>query len=396
MRTVVLLGGAMLCVLSSAPLAVGDDPPLEEKPQPFTVKLVDEAGHPVEGALAGLMAFHGDVAGSLAVSDEDHWHYLYGAQSAKDGLVTISDGREALPRLCVVARHRALKLVAIASVDPDKVDPLKTKEVPTVRMHPECHVSGKLSCSDLAKTNRLVGWTNVGLKLGDKFAFQCSSNNQTFHFILPPGDYEAEAYGTDAHFVSVKFSIKAGERERTLDPIELPATKLALLRGMPAPELRDFVGWKGKPVSLASLKGKVVILDFWGYWCGPCVHRMPELFELYDKHHDAGLEIVGLHVGLEEDDPNPVDSAEKLDEKLTGIRKSIWKGRDVPYPVALFAGKRVSYGPRIEGKARSQAAADYGVVFYPTLILIGKDGRVIDKFKPAKDRDLLEKILREE
>lgn len=221
-------------------------------------------------------------------------------------------------------------------------------------------------------------------------------NDQAFQFILPPGDYQAEAYGTNAHRVSVKFSIRPSERERTLDPIDLPATKLALLRGMPAPELRDFVGWKGKPVNLASLKGKVVILDFWVYWCGPCVHRMPELFELHDKFHGEGLEIVGLHVGLDEDDPNPVDTAEKLDEKLAGIRKSIWKGRDVPYPVALLAGKRVAYGSKVEDKARSQAAADYGVVFYPTLILIGKDGRVIDKFQPARDRELLEKILREE
>ena len=84
-----------------------------------------------------------------------------------------------------------------------------------------------------------------------------------------------------------------------MQPIDLPATRLALLVGTPAPELVGVAGWKNGPTAkLADLKGKCVILDFWGYWCGPCVHRMPDLFKLYDKYHDSGLEVIGVHVDL--------------------------------------------------------------------------------------------------
>ena len=55
----------------------------------------------------------------------------------------------------------------------------------------------------------------------------------------------------------------------------------------------------GKSVSLASLKGKVVLIDFWASWCGPCRHNNPRLVKLYNKYHDKGLEIYG--VSLDED-----------------------------------------------------------------------------------------------
>jgi thiol-disulfide isomerase/thioredoxin len=385
-----------LAAIAGAPLAGGDDDDdgQPEKKHPFSVKLVDEAGNPVAGALAGVTAYFGGEGKTLTAVDENGWRY--DAKADADGIVSFPDGAD-YDHLCVVARHTSRKLIAIEQIDPVKFDPEKSRTAPTLTMRPECRVSGRLTCTDLAKRNRAVGWTNVYLNLAGGRALGCQSEVQTFHFFVPPGEFTLDAYGTYVHHVETKIKIKPGQRELTLEPIDLPATRLALLEGMPAPELAGVVGWKnGPPVKLAKLKGKCVILDFWGYWCGPCVHRMPDLFKLYDKYHDSGLEIVGVHVDLGEDEKEPVDSAEKLDERLAKVRRNLWNGRDVPYPVALIAAKSVPFGPAgLAREARCQAAADYGVTGYPRLILIDRAGKVVDEFEPtlARDVERLERLL---
>jgi thiol-disulfide isomerase/thioredoxin len=51
---------------------------------------------------------------------------------------------------------------------------------------------------------------------------------------------------------------------------------------------------KGSPVSMADLKGKVVVIDFWATWCGPCVAEMPNMKKLYAEFKDKGVEFVGV------------------------------------------------------------------------------------------------------
>jgi len=94
--------------------------------------------------------------------------------------------------------------------------------------------------------------------------------------------------------VSYEFSVDAHGRGLTLTPLsERLAARAALTVGSIAPAF-SFADTAGNPHQLSDYRGKVVLLDFWGAWCAPCVAEAPKLVALYGKFHDRGLEILGL------------------------------------------------------------------------------------------------------
>ena len=57
----------------------------------------------------------------------------------------------------------------------------------------------------------------------------------------------------------------------------------------------------GKPLSVAQDRGKVVLIDFWATWCGPCVHELPNVLKVYQEHHAKGFDIIGVSLDSDKD-----------------------------------------------------------------------------------------------
>jgi thiol-disulfide isomerase/thioredoxin len=231
-------------------------------------------------------------------------------------------------------------------------------------------------------------WTYLYVHAGETRPLAIGPGQGVHRFHVPPGEYELYAYGRETYIARPRLVVEAGDPVQI--QVDVPMGRLPRLIGQPAPELTSIKGWKnGGPASLADFRGQVVVLDFWGFWCGPCVHEMPELMALHDKYRDRGLVVMGVH-------DDSVASIAEMDEKLAEIRRDLWKGRDLPFLVALDGGGETL----IEGstlKTRGATTAAYGVRAFPTTILIDRAGKVVGRFRPRANEDIarLEKLLGE-
>ena len=82
--------------------------------------------------------------------------------------------------------------------------------------------------------------------------------------------------------------------------------------GQLAPEL-SLPDTHGDQVQLSQLRGKVVLIDFWASWCGPCRRNNPNLVRLYKKYHDMGLEIYGISIDDNEEHWKEAVRVDKMD-----------------------------------------------------------------------------------
>ncbi len=108
---------------------------------------------------------------------------------------------------------------------------------------------------------------------------------------------------------------------------------------------------EGKPLSIANYKGKVVLVDFWATWCGPCVSELPNVLKAYEKYHAKGFEIIGI----------------SLDSKEDALTKFI-KTKNMTWP-QYFDGK---------GWANKLAGV-YGVGSIPATYLLDGEGKIVAK-----------------
>ncbi len=361
--------------------------------QPYTVRVVDATGRGVSGAWVGV---HGGfwkkrspdwIFASILDRAKPEWR---GQKSGDDGTCVLFAEDFFRQSGVLVALHVAKRLVGIKKVSRDELAKVaKEKAALEIILQSACRVQGQIDSTGL-RERKLPLWCNADVDYDGRPCFSFVSEKQEFEFFLPPGTFEIEADAGYCHRTTQRITIDPEQRELKM-MFDLPLTRMAKLIGQPAPELRDVVAWKNsKPLTLADLRGKYVLLDFWGYWCGPCVHQMPELFVRHDRFAKYGLVVIGVHVDAAE---GSVDTVAKLDAKLDGIRQSVWQGRDLPFPVALVSPKKTKY-EGTEKFARCAASADFGVTGYPTCVLIDREGRVVDTIGfGQKEDERLAKLL---
>ncbi len=346
-------------------------------PKEVIVKVIDPDGKPVPKATAFYHMGWDDTRGKKDGLPE--WKYANKFLTGPDGTVKVPYDQIGQG---IQAWASDQKLIGYAPSSPFALQ----SPALTVQLRPEIRVTGTIVSEDMKKAGLPVGWTNVIVYSGSAPVASYISTGGKFEIPLPAGDYDIEAYGTDLRTKKIRATVLGGRSECVVPPINLTAAALPLLTGKAAPELKGVVGWKGEKVTLAGLKGKYVLLEFWGYWCGPCTHSMPVLIELHDKFKDKGLAIIGVHL----DSDGDVDTAAKLDEILADTRKNLWKGRDLPFPVALCSGKEVDVGGG--EMARGGPPLQYGVLGYPTTILIDRDGKVVGRFRARNAAEAVKEV----
>jgi peroxiredoxin len=131
----------------------------------------------------------------------------------------------------------------------------------------------------------------------------------------------------------------------------------------PAPDF-SLTDLSGRKLTLADYRGKVVLLNFWATWCGPCREEVPEFVDLQSKYRDQGLVVIGISM---DDDPAPVRE--------------------------FYERYRMNYAVAMGDDALAERFG--GIIGLPTSFIIQRDGHIFAKQTGVVDVETFEEAIKE-
>jgi len=171
--------------------------------------------------------------------------------------------------------------------------------------------------------------------------------NAYANYLTDLGDLE----GARAAWRGLKAATAATPNAKALASLADEETgNLDLVRREARPFPAGTVDLDGRPVSLADYRGRVLLIEFWATWCGPCTAELPTMLSAYERYHDRGFEILGV----------TIDAGSEVARVRQYVRE-----KQVPW--------RITHAPDL----RNPVAALWGVRGVPQTILVDRDGRVV-------------------
>ncbi|WP_321471675.1 redoxin domain-containing protein [uncultured Paludibaculum sp.] len=157
------------------------------------------------------------------------------------------------------------------------------------------------------------------------------------------------------------FEFVPPKNARRVDAVPIPGQTGSLLLNKPAPDF-ELKSLEGEKVRLSNLRGKVVLLNFWASWCGPCRRELPGLADIYDRLGKKGLHIYGIN------------------DEGKGIAKEYSNEAALSFPTLDDSGRKVHSLYRIRS--------------IPTIFIIDANGQVVRFLSGSRSKEDLQEILK--
>jgi thiol-disulfide isomerase/thioredoxin len=148
---------------------------------------------------------------------------------------------------------------------------------------------------------------------------------------------------------------------------EFATAKLRAAELQKAPLELKFTAVDGREIDLTKLRGKVVLIDFWATWCGPCIAELPNVKKVYANYHDKGFEVVGI--ALENGKLLASDTPGQTAAKMAAAKKIL---------TDFTAQENMPWPQYFDGKYwKNDISTKHAINAIPAMFLVDQDGKIV-------------------